>query len=52
MFNGELDRFILKIEEISAVDMETCCYGISPIELPIEGEVPIYNYTVILFNLI
>lgn len=52
MFNGELDRFILKLEEMSAIDMETCCYSISPIELTIEEEVPTYNYTVILFNLI
>lgn len=38
--------FIINIEEISALDMNSCCVSTTPIEIPIDEELPTYTYTV------
>lgn len=46
VFNGVLNEFIINVEEISASDMSMCCTSVKPIEIPVEEEMPTYNYTV------
>lgn len=46
IFNGVIKMFNINIEEISSLDMNTCCVSITPIEIPINEELPTYNYTV------
>jgi len=50
IFNGVLKMFIINVEEISSNDMDTCCVGITPIEIPVNEELPTYNHTVIYFT--
>lgn len=47
IFNGALNGFVINVEEISAMDMSKCCSSIVPIEIPVDEEMPAYNYTVI-----
>lgn len=47
IFNGELKSFILNIEEMSSVDIQTCCEIIAPVEIPFVDEQPFYTYMVI-----
>jgi len=49
IFNGELKKFIINVEEIASIDMETCCVSIAPTEISISEEFPTYNHTVIHF---
>lgn len=46
IFNGALKMFSINAEEISALDMNTCCDSITPIEIPFDEELPTYNFTV------
>ncbi|XP_025407336.1 uncharacterized protein LOC112681287, partial [Sipha flava] len=47
IFNGVLKMFIVNVEEISSADINTCCTSITPIEIPIDEELPNYNYTLV-----
>lgn len=49
IFNGVLNMFIVNVEEISSIDMDTCCVSIMPTEIPVYEELPTYNYTVMYF---
>jgi hypothetical protein len=49
IFNGELKKFIINVEEIASIDMETCCVSIAPTEILVYEELPTYNHTVIHF---
>ncbi|CAI6352820.1 unnamed protein product [Macrosiphum euphorbiae] len=44
ILNGELEMFIIKIEEISS--MGTCCVGITDIRISVNEELPTYNHTI------
>ncbi|XP_008186132.1 uncharacterized protein LOC100169299 [Acyrthosiphon pisum] len=46
IFNGVLKMFIINVEEISSNDMNTCCVSITPTEIPVNEELPTYNYTI------
>lgn len=46
IFNGVLKTFIINVEEISSVDMNTCCVNATPTEIIINEELPTYNHTV------
>ncbi|XP_060843561.1 uncharacterized protein LOC132923516 isoform X3 [Rhopalosiphum padi] len=46
IFNGELKKFIINVEEIASIDMETCCVSIAPTEISISEEFPTYNHTI------
>ncbi|XP_060872331.1 uncharacterized protein LOC132946371 [Metopolophium dirhodum] len=46
IFNGVLKMFIINVEEISSNDMDTCCVSITPTEIPVNEELPTYNYTI------
>uniref|UniRef100_A0A2S2NZY1 Fibronectin type-III domain-containing protein n=2 Tax=Schizaphis graminum TaxID=13262 RepID=A0A2S2NZY1_SCHGA len=46
IFNGELKMFIINVEEIASLDMETCCVSIAPTEILVYEELPTYNYTI------
>ncbi|XP_060854158.1 tenascin-like isoform X2 [Rhopalosiphum padi] len=46
IFNGELKMFIINVEEIASVDMETCCISIAPTEILVYEELPTYNHTI------
>lgn len=46
IFNGVLKAFNINVEEVSAIDMDTCCVSITPTEIPVYEELPTYNYTV------
>eukprot|EP00102_Acyrthosiphon_pisum_P025257 XP_016662467.1 PREDICTED: uncharacterized protein LOC100570133 [Acyrthosiphon pisum] len=46
IFNGVLKMFIINVEEISSNNMETCCVGITPTEIPVNEELPTYNHTI------
>jgi len=50
IFNGVLKMFIINVEEISSNDMNTCCVNIPPTEIPVNEELPTYNYTVMYFT--
>lgn len=52
ILNGVLKTFIINVEEISSLDVNSCCASIAPIEIPIEEELPTYNYTVIILLLL
>lgn len=49
MFNGDLKMFIINVEEIASINMDTCCISITPTEIPFYEELPTYNHTVIHF---
>ncbi|XP_060872815.1 uncharacterized protein LOC132946770 [Metopolophium dirhodum] len=46
IFNGVLKMFIINVEEISSNDMDMCCVSITPTEIPVNEELPTYNYTI------
>ncbi|KAE9526207.1 hypothetical protein AGLY_013838 [Aphis glycines] len=46
IFNGDLKMFIINVEEISSINMDTCCISIAPTEIPVYEELPTYNYTI------
>lgn len=39
--------FTINAEEVSAIDMDTCCNSVIPAEIVIYEELPTYNYTVL-----
>lgn len=41
--------FTINAEEVSAMDMDTCCGSVIPAEIIINEELPTYNYTVLNF---
>ncbi|XP_050547750.1 uncharacterized protein LOC126909378 [Daktulosphaira vitifoliae] len=45
MFNGALNSFIINAEEVSAIDIDSCCSSYPPIELLVTEEKPTYTYT-------
>ncbi|XP_050531481.1 uncharacterized protein LOC126900075 isoform X3 [Daktulosphaira vitifoliae] len=45
MFNGALNSFIINAEEVSAIDIDSCCTSYPPIELLVTEEKPTYTYT-------
>lgn len=47
ILNGVLKMFIINVEEVAAVDMDTCCTSITPTEIQTNEELPTYNFTVI-----
>lgn len=51
IFNGVLKTFVINLEEIASLDMNTCCVSAIPTEIAINDELPSYNYTVIRLNL-
>ncbi|XP_050432769.1 uncharacterized protein LOC126840846 [Adelges cooleyi] len=46
VFNGALNSFIINVEEISAVDADSCCASFPVMELQVTEELPTYNYTI------
>lgn len=46
IFNGNLKSFFINVQETSSVDQDSCCNKIVPIDMPIQEELPTYNYTV------
>jgi len=46
IFNGELKKFIINLEEVSSIDIDTCCNSIESKDIEFEDELPTYNYTV------
>ncbi|XP_050434058.1 uncharacterized protein LOC126841533 [Adelges cooleyi] len=46
MLNGVLKVFIINTEEISAVDLNSCCNSLPTAELQVTEEMPTYNYTI------
>lgn len=47
ILNGVLKMFVINVEEVAAIDMNTCCTNITPIEIQTDEEFPFYKYTVI-----
>ncbi|XP_050420135.1 uncharacterized protein LOC126833056 [Adelges cooleyi] len=45
IFNGVLKSFIVNMEEITALDMETCCASLPDVEINVTQEIPTYNCT-------
>ncbi|XP_050437857.1 tenascin-like [Adelges cooleyi] len=45
ILNGLLKSFIVTTEEVTALDMETCCASLPDVEINVSKEVPTYNCT-------
>jgi len=50
IFNGILKMFMINVEEISSNDMDSCCEIITSPLIPVDEELPTYNYTVMYFT--
>ncbi|XP_050419823.1 uncharacterized protein LOC126832850 [Adelges cooleyi] len=46
MFNGALNSFIINVEEVSSLDVDSCCASFPVMELQVTEELPTYNYTI------
>ncbi|XP_008188160.2 uncharacterized protein LOC100568743 [Acyrthosiphon pisum] len=46
IFNGVLKMFVINVDEITPIDMNTCCVTITPVEIPVNEELPTYNHTI------
>ncbi|XP_050442627.1 tenascin-like [Adelges cooleyi] len=47
MLNGVLRSFIINAEEVSAIDVDSCCVSLPVMELQVTEELPTYNYTIV-----